>query len=130
MVQARLFRKSNPDAHYANVVDRFMREPAFKNRQNIAVFSADTKCKVLITYWGTRLSVAAVIRGKKVIVDLNEKFLMTDHDFRKLSIIPDAYLLHEIPEKDELTDALFVRERFTSEIVVFWSSLLNVQING
>ena len=107
-----------------------MREPAFKNRRNIAFFSADTKCKVLITYWGTRLSVAAVIRGKKVIVDLNEKFLVTDHDFRKLSIIPDAYLLHEIPEKDELTDALFVRERFTSEIVVFWSSLLNVQING
>ena len=29
---------------------------------------------------------------------------MTDHDFSKLSIIPDAYLLHEIPLKDELTD--------------------------
>ena len=29
---------------------------------------------------------------------------MTDHDFSKLSIIPSAYLLHEIPKKDELTD--------------------------
>ena len=29
---------------------------------------------------------------------------MTNHDFSELSTIPDAYLLHEIPEKDELTD--------------------------
>ena len=29
---------------------------------------------------------------------------MTDHDFSKLSNIPDAYLSHEIPEKDELSD--------------------------
>ena len=29
---------------------------------------------------------------------------MTDHDFSKLFIIPDAYLLHEILENDELMD--------------------------
>ena len=29
---------------------------------------------------------------------------MTYHDFSKLFIIHDAYLLHEIPEKDELAD--------------------------
>ena len=34
-----LFRKSNPDTHYANAVYKFMREWAVKNRQNIA-FSA------------------------------------------------------------------------------------------
>ena len=48
--------------------------------------------------------IAAVTRGAKRYFGLNEKFLVTDHDFSKLSNIPDAYLLHEIPEKDELTD--------------------------
>ena len=102
-MQARLFRKSNPDAHHANVVDRFMRERAVKDRRNIAFFSADAKCKLPIRE--PDYPIAAVIREKKVIVDLNEKFLVTDHDFSKLSIIPDAYLLHEIPERDELADA-------------------------
>ena len=48
MVQAQLFRKSKPDAHYANAVYKFMREQAVKNYQNIDVFSADAKCKVPI----------------------------------------------------------------------------------
>ena len=86
MVQPRLFQKNNPDTHYANAVIKFMRERAVKNCQNIVFFSVDPKCK------------------KKVIVGLNEKLMVTNHDFSKLSIIPDAYLLHEIPEKDELTD--------------------------
>ena len=101
MLQARLFRKSNPDAHYANAVYKFMRERAVKNRQNIA-FSADAKCKVPTGEPG--YPIVAVTGGKKVIVGLNEKFLLTNHDFSKLSIIPDTYLLHEIPEKDELMD--------------------------
>ena len=102
MVQIRLFRKSNPDAHYVNAAYKFMREQAIKNRQNIAFFSADEKCKVPIGEPG--YPIAAVTGGEKIIVSLNEKFLVIDHDFSKLSIIPDAYLLHKIPEKDELTD--------------------------
>ena len=77
-----------------------MRERAVKDRQNISFFSADAKCKVPIGE--PAYPIAAETRGKKVTVGLNEKFLVTDHDFSKLSIIPDAYLLHEIPEKDEL----------------------------
>ena len=60
----------------------------------------DAKCKVPIGEPG--YPIAVVTRGKKVIAGLNEKLLVTDHDFSKLSIIPDAYLLHEIPLKDEL----------------------------
>ena len=41
---------------------------------------------------------------KVILSAVNEKFLVTNHDFSELSTIPDAYLLHEIPEKDELTD--------------------------
>ena len=65
-----------------------MREWAVKNRQNIAFFSMNAKCKVLI---GEPLYPnAAVATGKKVTVGLNEKFLGIDHDFGKFSIIPDA----------------------------------------
>ena len=46
-----------------------MRERVVKTRQNIAFFSADTKCKVAIGEPG--YPIAAVTRGKKVIVGLN-----------------------------------------------------------
>ena len=41
--------------------------------------------------------VAAVERGKEVIVSLNETFLVGDHDFCKFSLIPDVVLINEIP---------------------------------
>ena len=46
----------------------------------------DAKCKLPIGEPG--YPIAVVARGKKVIADLNEKLLVTDHDFSKLSIIP------------------------------------------
>ena len=70
MVQAWLFWSSNPDTHYAHAVKKFMREQAVKNWQNIAFSSMDSKCKVPIGEPG--YLIAAVTRGKKVIVD--EKF--------------------------------------------------------
>ena len=102
MVQARLFRKSNPDAHYANSIYKFLKERAVRNHQNVDFFSADAKCKVPVGEPG--YPIATVTREKKVIVGNNEKFHVADHDFTKLSLIPDAYLLHEIPEsRDDLT---------------------------
>ena len=69
VVQAQLFQKSNPDAHYANAAYKFMRVRVVKTRQNIAFFSADAKCKVPIGESG--YPIAVVTRGKKVIVGLN-----------------------------------------------------------
>ena len=63
MVQARLFWKSNPDVHYAYAVNKFMRERAVKNCQNIAFFSTDSKCKLPIGEPG--YPIAAVTQGKK-----------------------------------------------------------------
>ena len=40
-------------------------------------------------------------RGKKVIIGSNQKFEVADHDFRKLSIIPGAVSVHDIPEVTE-----------------------------
>ena len=72
MVQAQLFRKSNPDAHYANAVYKFMREQAVKNRQNIVFFSVDAKCKVPLGEPG--YPIVAVTGAKKVMLVLMKSF--------------------------------------------------------
>ena len=77
----------------------FLKERAIKHRLNTVFFSADAKCKISIGEPGFPL--AAVARGKKVIIGSNQKFEVADHDFSKLSIIPDAVLVHDIPEVTE-----------------------------
>ena len=102
MVQAHLFRKSNPDTHYANSIYKCLKQHAAKNCQNVAFFSEDAQFKVPEGEAG--YPIATVTRGKKVIVGNNEKFHVADHDVTKLLLIPDAYLLHKIPESnDDLT---------------------------
>ena len=41
---------------------------------------------------------AAVSQGKKVLVGVNETAMVADHDFSKISIIPDAVLIQDVPE--------------------------------
>lgn len=45
--------------------------------------------------------VAAVEHGKEVIVSLNETFVVGDHDFTKISLIPSVVLMVNIPDKFE-----------------------------
>ena len=56
----------NHDAHYANAVYKFLKQRAIKNRNNVAFFSTSAKCKVSVGEPG--FLVAAVVRGKKVVV--------------------------------------------------------------
>ena len=101
MVQARILRKHNPDAQYVNAI--------FVNNPNDSIFfSTDAKCK--ITVGEPDYPIAAVNRGKKVIVGINQSFQVGDHDFSKISIIPDAILVHDIPhmntyQQDEEEDS-------------------------
>ena len=44
--------------------------------------------------------VATISQGKKVLVGANETATAADHDFCKISIIPDAVLIHNVPEPD------------------------------
>ena len=99
IVQARILRKANPDAHYARTVYKFLKERAIKHRLNTVFFNGDAKCKISVGEPGFPL--AAVARGKKVIIGSNQKFEVADHDFSKLLIIPDAVLVHYIPEVTE-----------------------------
>ena len=43
---------------------------------------------------------AAVSRGKMVIVGANETTMAANHDSSKILIIPDAVLIHDVPETD------------------------------
>ena len=61
MIQARLFRKNNPDAHYRNAIYDFMKQRAIKHRTDSTFFSADTKCKVSVGE--PDLALASVSRG-------------------------------------------------------------------
>ena len=99
MVQARLFRKNNPDAHYCNAIYNFIKQRAMKDRLNATFFSSDAKCKISVGE--PDFPLASVSIGKKVIVGVNESFQVGDHDYSKMSIIPDACLVHEIPESSE-----------------------------
>ena len=67
MVQARLFRKSNPNSYCANAVFKFMKIRAVKNRHDVAFFSANAKCKVPVGE--PDFPIASVTCGKKVIYD-------------------------------------------------------------
>ena len=50
---------------------------------------------------GAWLSVAAVDRGKQVIVGRNQTVAVADHDFTKLTIIPSVMFFVDIPENIE-----------------------------
>ena len=65
MVQARVLRKNNLDAHYANAIVSFLRERATKHGESTSLCSADAKCKVNIGE--PRFPIASVSRGKQVI---------------------------------------------------------------
>ena len=85
MFQARLLWKKNPDSHYVNAVYSFLKERAVKHVTSTAMISDD----------------AFVSRGKAVTVGKNETFKVGDHEFPKVSLIPDVILMHSIPEKEK-----------------------------
>ena len=66
MIQARLFRKNNPDAHYCNGIYNFMKQRAINHRTDSTFFSTDAKCKVSVGE--PDFPLASVTRCKKVVV--------------------------------------------------------------
>ena len=101
VVQTRILQKTNPDADYARAVHNFLKKRSIKYKADAVFFIADAKCKIFIGE--PSFSLAAVACRKKVIIGKNEVFKVTDQDFSKRSIIPDAVLVHDIPENYEQT---------------------------
>ena len=48
LVQAKLFRKNNPDSHYYNAIYNFMKERAMTHKDTCTLFSVNAKCKISV----------------------------------------------------------------------------------
>lgn len=96
MVQARQLRSDHVDAHYGLALYRYEREFAVKFRDHLTFASLDDKHTVKVGEPGC--PVAAVERGKRVIVGIGKTFAVSDHDFTRLSLTPSISLLIDIPE--------------------------------
>ena len=78
------------------LLHNFIKQRDIKHRSDSIFFSADAKCKVSVGE--PDFPLGSVSRGKKVVVGVNESFRVADHDFSKVSLIPDAIFVQDIPE--------------------------------
>lgn len=97
MVQSRQFRQDHIDMHYASALFRYLKEFAFKYKDDTTFVCMDDKHTMKIGEPGYPL--AAVERGKQVLVARGSIFLVGDHDFSKFSMIPSVTLNINIPDK-------------------------------
>ena len=83
------------DAHYASALFRYQKEFAVKYRLYCSFVFVDDKhhCKV----GEPSNPVATVDRGKRVIVSLDRKFAVADHDHTKCSVVPSVVMVCSIP---------------------------------
>ena len=96
MVQARQFRKSHEDSHYAAAVFRYQRELAVRFRSDAIFMCMDDKHRIKVGE--PKYPVAATDRGRRVLVGSGETFEVADHDFTKFGIIPSVNFVVDIPE--------------------------------
>ena len=92
MVQARQFRKSHPDSHYAAALFRYQREFAIKFKSHSNFVCLDDKHRAKVGEPG--FPVAAVERG----VGLDSSMQVGDHDFTHFSITPSVCFILQIPD--------------------------------
>ncbi|GES98595.1 hypothetical protein GLOIN_2v1782174 [Rhizophagus clarus] len=96
MVQTRQLRAFYPDVHYASALFRYEKEFAVKFRKITNLIFLDDKHRCKVGEPG--FPVAAVERGKKVVVSKDTTFAVADHDFTKTGIIPSVAMICNIPE--------------------------------
>ena len=96
MIQTRQLRAYHPDVHYASALFRYEKEFAVKFSEITNLVFLDDKhcCKV----GEPGFPVAAIERGKKVVVSKDTTFTVADHDFTKTGIIPSVTMICNIPE--------------------------------
>ena len=96
MIQIRQLHLHHIDSHYASAIFRYLKELAikFKNYTWLVFLDDKHRCKV----GEPGFPVAAVERGKRVVVGRDTTFAVTDHDYTKLGIIPSVTMVCNIPE--------------------------------
>ena len=96
---ARQFRNTHPDGHYASAIWRYTRKFSVQFRDVTKLLCQDDKHTVKVGEPG--LPVAAVERGKQVLVSKEQILEVSDHDFTKFSITPSVTLKVDIPDNIE-----------------------------
>ena len=96
MVMARQFRKDHIDAYYASALWKYQKEFSVKFRENTTFVCQDDKHTVKVGEPGT--PVAAIDRGKQVLVAHGQSLEVSDHDFCKFSMTPSVSMKVDIPE--------------------------------
>lgn len=81
MIQARQFRKSHEDTHYAAAVFRYHREMAVNFREFSNYVCLDDKHRIKIGEPG--FPVAAAERGRRVLMSRGTSFEVDNHDFTR-----------------------------------------------
>lgn len=99
MIQARQFRHQHIDVHYASALFRYLKEFSIMYKKDTTFICMDDKHSMKVGEPG--YPVAAIERGKQVLVAKGTKMTVGDHDFTKLLITPSVILKIEIPEKIE-----------------------------
>ena len=95
-IQPRQLRMTHEDSHYCATIFRYLREFSIRYRDYCSLLFVDDKHKCKVGEPG--LPVAAVERGKSVVVAMNGKrFAVADHDFTKFSVIPSVTVLCDVP---------------------------------
>ena len=95
MVQQRQLRAHHEDVHYASAAFRYFMEMAVRFREYRVFLSVDGKHKVNVGEPGTPL--AAVERGRQVLVSMGQTFQVADHEFSKMTLTPSVVLDLEVP---------------------------------
>ena len=101
MVQAWILRKTNVDSHHTNALYSFLKERAKTFKSHFAMISSDAKCKGSVGEPGA--PIVSVSRGERVVVGVNQTLQVYDHDYSKISLIPDATFIQTIPDEDDDT---------------------------
>lgn len=96
MVQSRQLHADHPDAHYCAVIFKYLRQFSIIFCDYTSLLSLDDKHNIKVGE--PNFPVAAVDRGKEVLVGVNAKAMVGDHDFTKAKLTPSVALLCDIPE--------------------------------
>ena len=94
MLQQRMIRKSHDDDHYANAIFKYAREYAVSIRDICSFVCTDDKNKISIGE--PNFPLAALIRGRRVLVGNNESFQVGDHDFSTIILFPTVIFVIDI----------------------------------
>ncbi|GES98049.1 hypothetical protein GLOIN_2v1782174 [Rhizophagus clarus] len=95
IVQTRQLRCDHEDAYYASALFRYQKEMAILLCENSWLVFMDDKHRCIVGEPG--YPVAAVERGRQVIVSKNKTFQVADYDFTKCGIIPSVTMICDIP---------------------------------